>query len=63
MTAHRQSQESDGSTTDEWEKVAARCRDCGAIYSAWVLADETVQPIGRKDGCRCGTAEFEALSR
>lgn len=63
MTGNRQSQQVDELATDEREKVAARCRDCGAIYSAWVLADETVQPIGRKDGCQCGTSEFEALSR
>ncbi|ELZ14751.1 hypothetical protein C477_19704 [Haloterrigena salina JCM 13891] len=63
MTGHRQSQQVDEPAADEREKVAAQCRDCGAIYSAWVFADETVQPIGRKDGCRCGTSEFEALSR
>ncbi|WP_339104627.1 hypothetical protein [Haloterrigena salinisoli] len=63
MTGHRQRQETGEPATDEWEKVAAQCRDCEAVYSAWVLADGTVQPIGRKDGCRCGSSEFDALSR
>ena len=63
MSGHRQRQETGDPTTDEREKVAAQCRDCGAVYSAWVLADGTVQPIGRKDGCRCGSSGFEALSR
>lgn len=62
MVSQRQTEESDTDTTDEWSKVAARCRECNAVYSAWVLSDDTVQPIGRKDGCRCGAEEFEALS-
>ncbi len=47
---------------DEREKVAARCSDCGAVYSAWILSDGTVHLIGRKDGCRCGCSTFEAIS-
>ncbi|WP_049925156.1 hypothetical protein [Halopiger goleimassiliensis] len=47
----------------ERPKVAGRCRECGAVYSAWILPDDTVHPIGKKGGCRCGAAEFEALSR
>ena len=57
MTGHQQTHDA-----DERMKVAARCRDCGSVYSAWVLPDTTVQPIGRKDGCQCGASEFEALS-
>lgn len=47
---------------DEWIKAAAQCRACGAVYSAWIFADETIHPIGRKDGCRCGAADFEVVS-
>ena len=62
MVGHHQTHETGDSTTDERVKVAAQCRDCGSVYSAWILRDTTVQPIGRKDGCQCGATEFEALS-
>ncbi|UHQ95012.1 hypothetical protein J0X25_18855 [Haloterrigena alkaliphila] len=62
MAGNRQTHDADARPTDGRTKVAARCRNCGSVYSAWVFADDTVQPIGRKDGCQCGTAEFEALS-
>ncbi|ELY57723.1 hypothetical protein [Natronolimnohabitans innermongolicus] len=51
------------SVDDDWLKVAARCRECGAVYSAWVRSDDSVQPIGRKDGCRCGATTFQPLSK
>ena len=54
--------DADATTADERLKVAGRCLECGAVYSAWLLTDGTVQPIGRKDGCQCGGTEFEALS-
>ncbi|EMA34601.1 hypothetical protein C445_06755 [Halobiforma lacisalsi AJ5] len=43
--------------------MAGRCRECGAVYSAWILADGTVEPIGKKGGCRCGASNFETLSQ
>ena len=55
--------DADETTTDGWLKVAASCRECNAVYSAWVFADGTVQPIGRKDGCRCGASAFEVISK
>ncbi|AEH38528.1 hypothetical protein Halxa_3923 [Halopiger xanaduensis SH-6] len=63
MTSPQQTYETSTETTDERLKVAARCRECGGIYSAWLFADDTVQPIGRKDGCRCGASAFEAISK
>ncbi|SEW23446.1 hypothetical protein SAMN05216285_3250 [Natrinema salifodinae] len=62
MASHQQSSETDGDGTDERVKVAARCHECGAVYSAWLRSDDIVQLIGRKDGCRCGAAAFEAIS-
>jgi hypothetical protein len=47
---------------DDRIKTAAQCIECDAVYSAWIFPDDAVQPIGRKDGCRCGCSEFEALS-
>ncbi|MEY7851602.1 hypothetical protein AB7C87_20655 [Natrarchaeobius sp. A-rgal3] len=63
MDGPEQKQETDDGTGDERMKVAARCHECNAVYSAWILSDDTVQPIGRKDGCRCGSSEFEAISK
>ncbi|AHF98643.1 hypothetical protein HALLA_07055 [Halostagnicola larsenii XH-48] len=42
-------------------KAAARCDECGAIYSAWKLPDGSIRIIGRKDGCRCGATSFQIL--
>ncbi|MDJ1432438.1 hypothetical protein QNM96_10270 [Halostagnicola sp. A-GB9-2] len=50
------------SKVDERTKVAARCCECGAVYSAWVLSDSSIHVIGRKDGCRCGESAFQAIA-
>lgn len=50
------------SGNDERLKIAAKCRTCDAVYSAWLLADDSIHIIGRKDGCRCGSSAFDALS-
>lgn len=63
MAGHEQTHEADTATTDERLKVAGACRECGAVYSAWLLPDDTVRPIGRKNGCQCGASEFKALSK
>lgn len=54
--------QSNASGTDERRKVAARCSECGAIYPAWVLADDSIRPIGRGNDCRCGVSAFRVLS-
>ncbi|MCU4740577.1 hypothetical protein OB955_08490 [Halobacteria archaeon AArc-m2/3/4] len=51
------------SKQDERLKAAARCRECGAVYSAWIHPDTTIDIIGRKDGCRCGARAFQDISR
>ncbi|TYL39606.1 hypothetical protein CV102_04765 [Natronococcus pandeyae] len=50
------------SQNDNWLKAAAKCCECGAVYSAWILPDDSVQLIGRKDGCRCGASAFREIS-
>jgi hypothetical protein len=62
MTDRQQAQGSGVETADERMKVAARCCECGCIYSAWIHSDDSVRPIGRPNGCKCGGAEFESLS-
>ena len=62
MAEPSQTGETGTTAAEKRVKVAARCRQCGAVYSAWILADGTVQPIGRKNGCRCGASQFEAIS-
>ena len=62
MAESSQTGETAATATEQRVKVAAKCRQCGAVYSAWILADDTVQPIGRKNGCQCGASQFEALS-
>ncbi len=56
MAENQQIHRTSNNTTVERPKVAGRCCECGAVYSAWILADNTVQSIGKKDGCRCGGA-------
>jgi hypothetical protein len=47
----------------ERSKVAARCCECGSVYSAWVFSDNTVQPIGLPKGCACGASDFVSISK
>lgn len=51
------------SQKENWLKAAASCCECGAVYSAWILPDDSIQLIGRKDGCRCGASAFQAISK
>ncbi len=50
------------SKSDERLKAAARCRECGSVYSAWIHPDSSIHIIGRKDGCRCGATAFQDIS-
>ncbi|AGB35964.1 hypothetical protein Natoc_0083 [Natronococcus occultus SP4] len=63
MTTPRQTQETDADGTESRTKVAARCSECGSVYSAWMFSDNTVQPIGLPSGCECGASEFEPISK
>ncbi len=42
-------------------KVAAACQSCSNVYAAQLWPDGTVQPIGRRTGCRCGCKEFDVI--
>ncbi|MFU8867917.1 hypothetical protein [Natronococcus sp.] len=46
---------------EEERRRMAVCTACGSAYAARVASDGTVQPIGSKDGCRCGSSEFEVV--
>lgn len=63
MATHPQAQENNTEEAEDRTKVAARCDECGSVYSAWVFPDNTVQPIGLPRGCECGSSEFEAISK
>lgn len=39
----------------------AVCIACGSAYAARIASDGTVQPIGSRDGCRCGSSEFDVV--
>ncbi|ELY67547.1 hypothetical protein [Natrinema versiforme] len=48
--------ESDGN-----RRTIAACEQCGALYAALELADDKLRPIGRREGCRCGSTAFSAV--
>lgn len=37
------------------------CTSCESAYAARIASDGTVQPIGARDGCRCGSTSFEIV--
>jgi hypothetical protein len=45
----------------ERERTMAECISCGAAYAAEIWSDGTIQPIGTKTGCRCGSADFQVV--
>lgn len=44
--------------TDETQRTIAACDQCGALYAALELSDDKLRPIGRRDGCQCGSTSF-----
>ncbi|QLG48444.1 hypothetical protein [Natrinema halophilum] len=46
---------------DANRRTIAACEHCGALYAALEFSNETIRPIGRRDGCRCGSTEFSAI--
>ncbi|MDS0475869.1 hypothetical protein [Natrinema sp. 1APR25-10V2] len=48
--------------TDADRRTIAACEQCGSLYAALEFADETLRPIGRRDGCQCGCTEFVQVS-
>ncbi|SFC56563.1 hypothetical protein SAMN05444422_110140 [Halobiforma haloterrestris] len=47
----------------ESERTIAKCLDCGAAYAAKEWPDGTIQPIGIRNGCQCGSSEFEIVEK
>lgn len=45
----------------ERRKVAAGCVSCGSVYASYQWSDGTILPIGQKEGCECGSAEFQPI--
>ena len=47
--------------SDANRRTIAACEECGSLYAAIELDDETLRPIGRRDGCQCGSTAFTAV--
>lgn len=45
----------------EERRRMAVCTACGSVDAARVESDGTGQPIGSRDGCRCGSSEFDVV--
>ncbi|WP_436344970.1 hypothetical protein [Natronorubrum sp. FCH18a] len=43
---------------DENRRSIAMCDECGALYAALEIGEDDFRPIGRRDGCQCGSLEF-----
>ncbi|WP_254522538.1 hypothetical protein [Natrinema caseinilyticum] len=47
----------------EGQRTIAKCICCGTAYAAEKWPDGTIQPIGTRDGCQCGTTEFRVVEQ
>ncbi|UTF52099.1 hypothetical protein [Natronosalvus rutilus] len=43
------------------ERTLVECSACGTAYAATSWPDGKLQPIGTKNGCRCGSTEFREV--
>nr|WP_254532758.1 hypothetical protein [Natrinema gelatinilyticum] len=43
------------------ERAIAECLNCGNAYAAKEWPDGTIQPIGTRNGCQCGSTEFQIV--
>ena len=43
---------------DGERRTIAMCEECGALYAAFEISDGEFRPIGRRDGCQCGSMQF-----
>ncbi|WP_121741317.1 hypothetical protein [Natronorubrum halophilum] len=44
--------------SDKTTRTIAVCEDCGTLYAALEISNEEFRPIGRRDGCECGSTDF-----
>ena len=42
----------------ESERTVVTCSSCGSVYAAERWSDGTIQPIGKRTGCDCGSEKF-----
>ncbi|MBZ6496578.1 hypothetical protein [Natrinema longum] len=47
---------------DEDETVMAACTACESVFAAKETANGTILPIGRPQGCQCGSTDFEPVT-
>lgn len=45
----------------ESKRAVVQCVGCGAAYAGEVWPDGTIQPIGKRSGCECGSCEFAVV--
>ncbi len=48
--------------SDRAERIAAKCAQCGKIYTAQLWLDGSITPVGKPSGCRCGGTDFVDLT-
>lgn len=48
---------------DENRRSIAMCKECGALYAALEITEDDFRPIGRRDGCQCGSLEFTPVDK
>ena len=48
---------------DENRRSIAMCDECGALYAALEIGEDDFRPIGRRDGCQCGSLEFTPVDQ
>ncbi|RQG91777.1 hypothetical protein EA473_18405 [Natrarchaeobius chitinivorans] len=45
----------------ERERTVATCESCDSAYAAEIWSNGTIQPIGTRTGCECGSTEFQVI--
>lgn len=44
--------------SDDARRTIAACEQCGSLYAALEISTGEFRPIGRRDGCECGSMDF-----
>ncbi|MDQ2051219.1 hypothetical protein RBH26_12090 [Natronolimnohabitans sp. A-GB9] len=47
--------------TDAKRRTVAVCDECGSLYAALEIDEGDFRPIGRRDGCECGSTAFSPV--
>ncbi|ELY52578.1 hypothetical protein [Natronolimnohabitans innermongolicus] len=43
------------------QRTIAACDECGSLYAALEITADEFRPIGRRDGCECGSTAFSPV--